>query len=333
MSWIVGQEVDHDFFIVEATEDVTKGNNPRPYLSLDLKNKHIECNSKLWDYDDHRSKDIEKGCYVHIKGDVKEFNGRPQVKIREIEKVAGADVDYGDIYKVASTPPIELKKDLMGYLSLVKNETLRKMNDKILVQARIMKEFYNAPAATRNHHDCVHGLMEHTVSMMGAALALKCHYRYLNIDLLITGCLWHDLGKTVEIGSFNMGGEYSTKGKLLGHMNISLDIVTLLASELDIEEEYEIDFLRHMIISHHGRKEYGSAVIPGFPEAQFLSIIDSMDAISKVMHEKLMEIETDQWTARRSNTLTLQTQMIRHKFFDPTPSYFSRLDDKFKGVL
>jgi len=138
-------------------------------------------------------------------------------------------------------------------------------------------QFKKAPAAKNFHHSYLGGLLEHTLSVSQMAVIVSAHYPDLDSDLLLSGAILHDIGKTEEL-TFEPNIEYSNKGRLLGHIVLGVVMVEeKLKSLKDFPSELALR-LKHLILSHHGEFDFGSPKRPKFLEAFALHLIDDMDA-------------------------------------------------------
>lgn len=280
MSLKVGDVVNHEFLVVGISEATTK--QGKMYLSLDIKNRWIETNTKIWDWEQLKPfiGPITVGGYLFIEGVVESFNGQIQIKTTEFNVLDPAIVNMSEIVEVPNKSLDELKTELWKYIGMIQHPNLRELCESALDQSKgLWSHFITRPAASKNHHATRHGLLEHTVSMMGLAVEIQSYYHFLSLDLLLAGCLWHDLGKVYEINDVLDGG-YSIEGKLLGHINLGISLIDqILASErYEVIDDEEIDLLKHMILSHHGTPEWGSPIKPSIPEADALHMIDMMDS-------------------------------------------------------
>ena len=178
-----------------------------------------------------------------------------------------------------------LEEKFKNYLNKIVNPDCKAILNDIF--ARYYKDFKEFPAATKNHHEFYHGLIYHTISMCELAEMIAHHYEDVDLDLLISGCLLHDLGKVIELSGI-VGTKYTIEGNLLGHLTIGMAIIRETANKLGIKSEVPL-LLEHMVLSHHGKLEYGSPVLPQTKEALILSIVDDLDA--KMMSlEKALEV-------------------------------------------
>ena len=162
--------------------------------------------------------------------------------------------------------------------------------------AKYKTEFLTYPAAMTNHHDFVSGLAYHVHYMLRTAEALCDIYPSLNRSLLYSGIILHDIGKVKEL-SGPIGTTYTTEGNLIGHIVIAVEEISMIAAELEIEGE-EVLLLKHLILSHHGKLEYGSPKVPMLKEAEILHFIDNIDARMMMMDKHLDNTDKGKFTDR-----------------------------------
>ena len=152
------------------------------------------------------------------------------------------------------------------------------------------------PAASKNHHEYMSGLLYHTVSMLKLAQAICDLYPSLNRDLLFGGVILHDVGKTSEL-SGPVATKYTTEGKLLGHISIIQAQIKIVANKYQINNDIPM-LLQHLVLSHHGKYEFGSPVLPLIREAEILTYIDNIDARMNIMDKALEGVLQGEFTPR-----------------------------------
>jgi 3'-5' exoribonuclease len=166
----------------------------------------------------------------------------------------------------------------------MKNAHLRGLLNAMLDDPEIARRYKIAPAAKQIHHAYLGGLIEHVLSLCGMAALAASHYRAVDLDLLLTGVVLHDMGKIYEL-SYERGFSYSTEGQLLGHIIIAMRMVAeKLAAIPDFPPRLRT-LVEHMILSHHGQLEFGSPKLPQFPEAMLLHYLDDLDAKMECMRQ------------------------------------------------
>ena len=200
-----------------------------------------------------------------------------------------------------------MEEEIMEVVLAMKNEMLQKIVLRILDQKQ--EEFYSYPAATKNHHNFVGGLAYHTLCMLHMAKHVVSEYTWLDADLLYAGVLLHDVGKTVEL-SQPVLPEYTMEGNLLGHISIMASYIDQKAREEGIQDEECVTLLKHMILSHHGKMEFGSPVLPMIPEAEVLNLLDNLDSRLYMMKQSLEQTKPGQFGPR---VFALENRMIYRK--------------------
>ncbi len=156
-----------------------------------------------------------------------------------------------------------------------------------------------APAAKMMHHAFLGGLLEHVISLCDLCRTVAGHYRELDLDLLLTGAILHDIGKLDEL-SCERSIQYTAEGQLLGHIVMELEQVT---KKMDAIEGFPADLktlVKHLLISHHGQYEFGSPKLPMFREALVLHYLDDLDSKMGAARAVLSVAGADEKFGRRS---------------------------------
>lgn len=286
-----GDFIEDSFLIKDS--NITIASNGTKYLSLELQDQSgiISAKKRAVTKIDE---EIEKGKIYKVIGEVVTFRDKLQIKIQELSELTELSEDVEKFVTVSSFSFEELKEKFDYYINSVKNINLNKILNEVF---NLYKDkFFVYPAASKNHHDYLRGLMEHTLSMCEIAEFMSKHYTSLDYDLLLSGCLLHDIGKVIEL-SGPICTQYTKEGNLLGHLVIGENIVSEVAKKLNIECE-EVLLLKHMIVSHHGKLEYGACVTPATREALMLSFIDDIDAKMKILDKAYKEKNEKEFTER-----------------------------------
>jgi 3'-5' exoribonuclease len=171
-----------------------------------------------------------------------------------------------------------------------------------MADEKIARAFRNAPAAKALHHAYIGGLLEHVVSLLNLCELTSSNYPHINRDLLYAGAFLHDIGKIHEL-TYARSFAYSTRGQLLGHMIIELEMLQQkIACVPGFPAELKT-LLEHLLISHHGQYEFGSPKLPMFPEALMLHYLDDLDSKMESMRAQFVrEAETPSaWTSYNSS--------------------------------
>ncbi|MFZ3230515.1 MAG: HD domain-containing protein [Pseudobdellovibrio sp.] len=255
------------------------GKNGRSFLSLLIGDKTGHIDARVWDRVDEISELFEAGDIVTIKGQVQVYLNRKQVIVHKLDKpsqdkfskedfiIAGSKVDshayFAELIQIVS----ELKSNSIKQILL---DSLQDEEIKVLV--------LKSPAAKTIHHAWSGGLLEHIVSICRLMKTMASHYNSVNYDLLIFGAIFHDLGKIWELSIENDFIQYTQKGRLLGHMQLACELIDRKAARILGFPDDLKDILKHIILSHHGKLEYGSPKRPKFMEAFIVAMIDELDS-------------------------------------------------------
>lgn len=266
-------------FLMVKRAERRVGSNNNAYFDLDLADNSGTINAKLWNVAPNTELPAI-GSIIKVEGLVKEFSGRKQFRVDRWRPSHDADrINMEDFIACAPEDPEQMYQTLLTAAKHMKNRVLNQIVVHLLEKLREPLLFY--PAAQRMHHAMRSGLLYHTTSMLKVAEAILPCYPRLDGDLLRAGIIMHDLFKITEFASDPFGNvkDYTMDGLLLGHLVRGVASVQEAAKELGIapNEEYLL-LLEHMIISHHGKAEYGSVRPPMFPEAELLHYIDNIDA-------------------------------------------------------
>ncbi|WP_148357168.1 3'-5' exoribonuclease YhaM [Peribacillus simplex] len=289
----IGEVVDIYMYIKTSTKAVAS--NGKPFLTLILCDKTGEIEAKLWDVSETDEKTYSAEATVKVQGEVQNYRGRSQLKIRNIRITSDADgVTKADLIQTAPLSQEEMMQTITQFIFEMRNPNIQRVTRHLI--KKYQNEFLTFPAATKNHHEYMSGLAYHVVSMLGLAKAISTLYPSLNKDLLYAGVILHDLGKVHEL-SGPVSTVYTVEGNLLGHITIMVNEVGKAAEELGIEAE-EIMILKHLILSHHGKAEWGSPKPPMVREAEVLHYIDNMDAKINMMDRALEKVKPGEFTER-----------------------------------
>ncbi|MBK5262758.1 MAG: HD domain-containing protein [Peptostreptococcaceae bacterium] len=269
-----------EYFIVKSVA-IKVGANNKQYLDLLLGDSSGEVPSKKWDISDGELsaiKEIKDGDIVKVKAIVTSWNGQKQMKVGRIRVINEQDeINYIDFIKAAPEDPNEMYDYIYNKASGLKDKDLNTLCIKLLQDNKEKLMYY--PAAQKNHHAQKSGLLYHIKRMLMSGESLCQVYTNLNVELVITGVIIHDIEKLNEIDSDELGisSGYSFEGQMLGHLIQGVKLIDRVAAEIDMPREKAI-MLEHMILTHHYEPEYGSPKKPLFPEAEILHYLDMIDA-------------------------------------------------------
>ena len=278
-------------------KNVVKGVTQKgaPYLSLVLQDNTGTIDGKLWDASAEDMEAAKPGHVEQLSFEVLDYNNALQLRVHSIQDLDQEPIDLSEYVMASPVAVSELKTRINGYISSITNPVLQKLVKGMY--EKVGRSFFDYPAASRIHHNYLGGLAEHTLGMANLAEYIAGAYPFLNRDLLIAGVLIHDMGKTAELGGL-VSNEYTLEGKLIGHISIGHGWLMETAESLGLAHETETMLLRHMILSHHGKHEFGSPVLPEIPEAEALYLIDNIDSRMVSLRSALETVKPGQWSQK-----------------------------------
>ena len=269
------------------------------YMDMVLADSEGECVAKLWNYSRLTYGEYDANDIIKVRGTVQVWKDTEQFKIDRIRKATEADhVDMSTIIPCAPFDPEEMYDELYETANAFTDEELRRIVQYLLRENR--EQLLLFPAGVKLHHATRSGLLHHTCAVVRLAKKIADLYPSLHRDLLLAGAILHDIGKLKELDANALGiaGAYTNAGQLLGHINVGMTMVAQ-AAEITMISEKTAMLLEHMILSHHGKPEFGSPRLPMFPEAEVLSICDLLDSKMYEMDAALDGVSPDGFSERQ----------------------------------
>jgi 3'-5' exoribonuclease len=264
-------------FAVSQRSLIPFKNKSGSYLDLVLSDRTGSVIGRAWDNAEALATICEPGSVVKIEGRVDEYRGKLQIVIEDVAAAQPEDYSRADMLETTGRDTGELLSELFQFVGQVTNPYLRQLLEGFFGDDRFVQDFAEAPGAKRQHHAHIGGLLEHTLSVVKLLCLVQEIHPQLDRDLLIVGGLLHDIGKLAE---FDLGAtiEYTDIGRLVGHIVITdrwvreqIEAIPGFPPELD-------NRLNHILLSHHGQKEYGAPIVPMTAEACALHYADNLDA-------------------------------------------------------
>jgi 3'-5' exoribonuclease len=283
---------------VVASKQVKAKKNGEPYLALILADRTGQIEAKMWDNVEEFIDVFEQDEFLKVKGLVNKYKNRFQLTIHKLRRMDEGDIDFTDYLPKTKKDIGELWRTLTEFVASFQNPHLKSLVELFMADAEIAERYRNAPAAKTLHHAYIGGLLDHVVSLFRSCDLICRNYPQVNRDLLLTGAFLHDIGKIQEL-TYNRAFSYTTRGQLLGHMIIELEMLQAKLAKLpDFPSELKT-LLEHLIISHHGQYDFGSPKLPMFPEALMLHYLDDLDSKMEAMRAHFdREAELDgPWTS------------------------------------
>jgi 3'-5' exoribonuclease len=304
---------------VVVSKQIKPKKTGEPYLALTLGDRSGQLEAKMWDNVEEVLNAFEQDDFLKIKGLVNKYKNRFQLTIHKLRKLGESEIEFSDYLPKTTKNIDELWQTLTGFIESFQNVYLKSLVQAFMSDPEIAAAYRNAPAAKTLHHAYIGGLLDHVVSLFRSCDLVARNYPQVNRDLLLTGVFLHDIGKIHEL-AYNRSFSYTTRGQLLGHMIIELEMLQAkLALIPDFPPELKT-LLEHLIISHHGEYEFGSPKLPMFPEALLLHYMDDLDSKMEAMRAQF-EREPDLESPWTSYNPSLGRPLLNSaKFLTPKPA-------------
>jgi 3'-5' exoribonuclease len=288
------------YFLV-LSKEIRQKKSGEHYLSLHLGDKTGEIEAKMWDNVAEVMDTFERDDFLKVRGTVQIFQNRPQLTVHKLRRLEEQEVDFADYFPSSERDPEEMFAELRGIVNGFTNPHLRTLLNSVLDDAPLAAMYKMAPAAKTIHHAYRSGLLEHVLSLCQLGKLTAAHYKTIDLDLLLTGAILHDIGKVEEL-SYARGFSYSADGQLLGHIIQGLRMMNAKFEKLPDFPPKLRTLIEHMIVSHHGELEFGSPKVPIFAEALLLHHLDNMDSKmdavrGALQRDRLVEGEFTGWIA------------------------------------
>jgi 3'-5' exoribonuclease len=289
-------EILDDVFIL-SEKILARKKDGGQYLNVVLADKTGNIKGVAWDQVDLIKDQAAKGDFVRVKGTAGEYRGALQVIVKSIEAVAPDAVDSADFINATSRNVDKMMVQLKDIAETVQTVYLKELLDRFFNDAPWVEKFKRAPAAKMMHHAYIGGLLEHTLSLAVLVNRVADHYSGIDRDLLMTGAILHDIGKIEEF-EYKFRIDYSDAGRLMNHIVIGLEMIERKIKEVENFPENAALLLKHLIVSHHGSREFGSPEPPKTLEGLLLNYLDEIDSKINGIREFMESQETDDnWTA------------------------------------
>jgi 3'-5' exoribonuclease len=273
------------FFAVASMSVREKKTGGGQYLALTLADKTGTLEARMWDDIASAVATCSEGAYVKAQGQVSKYQGKWQITLTKMRLAAASEVDASDFVPTTQFDIAEMWGELRGYVDGFANADLRRLVFAFLDDEQIGAAFCAAPAAKVLHHAWIGGLLEHVLMLVRVCRATAPFYPEVDADLLVTGAILHDIGKTREL-SWGATFGYTLEGQMIGHISIAQGMLREKVAGLkDFPDRLRV-LVEHMILSHHGRYEFGSPKLPMTPEAVLLSALDDVEAKMQAMRNE-----------------------------------------------
>jgi len=284
------------FFLV-CEKEIRNTREGKPYLRLELGDRSGTIEARMWDQFETAAKGINRDDFVKVQARVEIYKNRPQLSVIQVRLAKPEEIDLADFLPQSKADVAKLYEELLAYAASISNPWLKNLVTGILSDPAIAAKYKRAPAAKVMHHAYLGGLLEHVVSLCGLAKLVAEHYSELDVDLLLTAALLHDVGKLDEL-CYERAIGYTVEGHLLGHIVMELETVSKALSAIEGFPPNLKTVVQHLLISHHGEYEFGSPKLPMIREALVFHYLDDLDSKLAAVRSALATDTGDlEWSA------------------------------------
>jgi 3'-5' exoribonuclease len=273
------------FFVVSSWSVREKKGAGGQYIALTLSDKTGSLEARMWDEIASAVATCGEGCYVKVQGQVQKYQGKWQITLTKMRLAAEQEVELADFVPTTQFDVEAMWAELRGYVAAFENEELKRLVFAFLDDPEIGPAYKAAPAAKVLHHAWIGGLLEHVLTLVRVCKATAPFYPEVDADLLVTGAILHDIGKVKEL-SWGTSFGYTLEGQMIGHISIAQGMLREKVGQLPGFPEKLRVLVEHMILSHHGKYEFGSPKLPMTPEAILLSALDDLEAKMQAMRNE-----------------------------------------------
>ena len=305
-----GQTVT-DFFVV-AQKQFSRKRDGAVYLSLRLTDRTGQCEAKMWDNFEASAETFQAGDIVKVQVEVSGYNGRPQLTIKKIRKAAESEYSLADFQPHTSLSIDDLWAKLNGFVDSFTDPFLQQLVRSFLDDPETARLLRSAPAAKYLHHAWIGGLLEHIVSLLGLCDRVTPHYPQVHRDLVMTGAILHDIGKLEEL-RWSMNFEYTLQGQMLGHITLGIAMIERKIAAIPGFPPRLRLLVEHIVLSHHGKYEFGSPKLPMTPDAMLFHYLDDLDA---KMYSVRTELDRSAQQGREADEMTDWIRSLERPLLD-----------------
>jgi 3'-5' exoribonuclease len=273
----LGSEQNITSFFLVCEKEIRNTREGKAYLRLELGDRSGTIEARMWDQFDAVVKDINRDDFVKVQARVEIYRNKPQLSLQNLRLAKPEEIDLADFLPHTKEDVGKLYAQLLEYAGSISNPWLKKLTTGILSDPKIAARFKRAPAAKVMHHAYLGGLLEHVISLCGLAKQIAAHYPELDVDLLLTAAILHDVGKLDEL-CYERAINYTVEGQLLGHIMMEFESVSKAMDSIEGFPPNLKTVVQHLLISHHGQYEFGSPKLPMIREALAFHYMDDLDS-------------------------------------------------------
>ena len=262
------------------------------FLALTLTDKTGSIEARMWDEIADVVEHCSEGCYVKVQGQISRYQGKFQITLTKMRHAAESEIDPADYMPATRFNVEEMWAELRSFVDGFSNPDLKRLVFGFLDDPAIVESYKTAPAAKVLHHAWLGGLLEHVLTLVRVCRATAPFYPEVDPDLLVTGAILHDIGKIREL-SWKNSFSYTLEGQMIGHISIAQGMLVEKVRELQPFPDKLRVLVEHMILSHHGKYEFGSPKLPMTPEAILLNVLDDLEAKMQAMRNEFAKAEAN----------------------------------------
>ncbi|XPS84133.1 YhaM: 3'-5' exoribonuclease [Desulfosarcina variabilis str. Montpellier] len=292
---VAGDAVDDVFLLAERNVAHKKDGNP--FLNVTLADRTGQVKGVVWDQVERILAAAAEGDFVHVRAQVGEYRGNLQLVVKDMAGVPADQVDAADFLAATTRDVTKMMDRLQEMTGRMQDPHLAALFALFWQDADFVSDFMRAPAAKMMHHAYIGGLLEHTLSMAVLAEMVGSHYSGVDRDMLLAGVILHDVGKLREL-EYTSRIDYTDQGRLLSHIVIGLAMLDEKLKQVPDFPETKAHLLKHMLVSHHGERAFGSPEPPKTIEAVLLNYIDEIDSrVNSIREFVAKDTSEGNWTS------------------------------------
>lgn len=279
-----------DVFLV-LSKKVLHTRTGRPYIKMQLADRTGSVDAVKWHATPHDIEALTEKGFIVACGTLGNYNDQPQFTV-EWFRPCTEKPDLADFVATTSRNVDEMWAEFRQILAQVTNPHLARLLAVFFDDEKTARLFREAPAASKVHHACIGGLLEHTLSVVKTCAALADLYSDADRDLLLAAAALHDIGKIEEF-DWSPTITYTDAGQFVGHVVGGAMMVKKAAEQIEDFDPLASLALQHAVLAHHGRHEFGSPQLPKSLEAMIVHAADELDADITMLRAAIAESQRD----------------------------------------
>jgi 3'-5' exoribonuclease len=282
-------------FLVKS-KDLRNKKTGGQFALIALADRTGDIMGQWWDNFEETIDTFDRDDIVFVRGLVNSYRNHLQISIHRMRLCQPGEVDLTHYFPTTRFDVDEMFRELLQFIAAFRNPWLRQLLEAIFADEETVRKFKRAPAAKTMHHPYLGGLLEHSLSLVRLCRFMAGHYQGIDHDLLVTGAILHDFGKIDEL-SYDRAFGYTNEGQLIGHLVMETIMVAEKIREIPGFPDDLRRHLLHLLLSHHGKLEYGSPKLPSTPEALLLAMLDDLDSKVEAMQRLMQDpLAVGDWT-------------------------------------